>query len=96
MGLGVVHLPSNAVILVSQGASTLLGAIAMDTNLLHAAQQIYRSHIQLRPDVGEQSPRGVVIHRRTLRGDLIFSEYPILLPHELFIPVDVLDQQKAS
>lgn len=68
----------------------------MDTNLLQAARQIYHSHLQLRPDVSEQSPRGVVIHRRTLRGDLIFSEFPILLPHELFIPVDILDQRAVS
>jgi hypothetical protein len=39
----------------------------------------------------EQPPRGVVIHRRTLRGDLIFSEFPILLPQETFIPLQQLE-----
>lgn len=68
----------------------------MDTTVLQAARQIYHSHLQLRPDVGDQPPRGVVIHRRTLRGDLIFSEYPILLPHELFIPVDALNYQPQA
>lgn len=65
----------------------------METNLIKAARQIYEDHVQLRPDVAYQTPRGVVIHRSTLRGDLIFSDYPILLPHELFIPVDMLEAQ---
>jgi hypothetical protein len=63
----------------------------MEINVIKAAKQIYEDHVQLRPDVVIQSPRGVVIHRNTLRGDLIFSDYPILLPHELFIPVDMLE-----
>ncbi len=68
----------------------------MNSSLLQAARQIYESHVQLRPDVAFQSPRGVVIHPQTLRGDLIFSEYPILLPQELFIPIDVLDVELTS
>ena len=63
----------------------------MEINVIKAAKQIYEDHVQLRPDVVIQPPRGVVIHRNTLRGDLIFSDYPILLPHELFIPVDMLE-----
>ncbi len=65
----------------------------LDSSVLQAARQIYESHVQLRSNVSIQSPRGVVIHPHTLRGDLIFSEYPILLPHEMFIPIDVLDTQ---
>ncbi|MDX2273134.1 MAG: hypothetical protein NW237_14455 [Cyanobacteriota bacterium] len=68
----------------------------MDTTILQAARQIYQVHVQLRPDVAVQPPRGVVIHRSTLRGDLIFSDFPILLPHELFVPVDMLEFQAAS
>lgn len=67
----------------------------MDTAILQAAKQIYQSHVQLRPDMVE-SPRGVVIHPRTLRGDLIYSEYPILLPYELFIPLEMLEQSLAT
>ena len=63
----------------------------MEINVIKAAKQIYEDHVHLRPDVVIQPPRGVVIHRNTLRGDLIFSDYPILLPHELFIPVDMLE-----
>ncbi|MEN9224480.1 MAG: hypothetical protein Q6L60_11565 [Thermostichus sp. HHBFW_bins_43] len=64
----------------------------MDSALVQAARQIYQFHLQYRPDVLEQSPRGVVIHRRTLRGDLIFSDFPILLPQETFIPIQHLEQ----
>ncbi|MFS8868162.1 hypothetical protein [Synechococcus sp. H65.1] len=63
----------------------------MDSTLLQAARQIYQLHLQHRPEVVEQPPRGVVIHRRTLRGDLIFSEFPILLPQETFIPLQQLE-----
>ncbi len=65
----------------------------METTLLQAAQKIYRDHIQLRTDLAEQLPRGVVIHPHTLRGDLIFADIPILLPQEKFIPVDMLQIQ---
>ncbi|MGQ9838312.1 MAG: hypothetical protein ACUVRV_10190 [Cyanobacteriota bacterium] len=64
----------------------------MDSTLVQAARQIYQFHLRYRPDVLEQPPRGVVIHRRTLRGDLIFSEFPILLPQETFIPIQYLEQ----
>jgi hypothetical protein len=62
----------------------------MEATVIQAARQIYRFHLESRPDVSVQPPRGVVIHRRTLRGDLIFSDYPVLLPHELFIPMEQL------
>ncbi|MFQ3585474.1 MAG: hypothetical protein SNJ85_11210 [Cyanobacteriota bacterium] len=64
----------------------------MDSALVQAARQIYQFHLQYRPDVLEQPPRGVVIHRRTLRGDLIFSDFPVLLPQETFIPIQQLEQ----
>lgn len=67
----------------------------MEIDVMRAAKQIYEIHVQLRPDVAIQTPRGVVIHRDTLRGDLIFSDYPILLPHEMFIPVDMLEAQAS-
>lgn len=62
----------------------------MDTSVLQAAQQIFETHLQLRSEMAMQLPTGVVIHRYTMRGDLIFSEYPVLLPHELFVPMDLL------
>lgn len=65
----------------------------MDSTVLQAARQIYNFHVQLRPEVlSLQLPRGVVIHPQTLRGDLVFSPYPVLLPKELFVPRDMLEQ----
>ncbi|MEN9205664.1 MAG: hypothetical protein Q6J68_06255 [Thermostichales cyanobacterium SZTDM-1c_bins_54] len=60
----------------------------MDPKLIEAARRIYQHYQQQRPDVLALRPRGVAVHSRTLRGDLIFSEQPVLLPLERFIPLE--------
>jgi hypothetical protein len=41
-------------------------------------------------------PHGVAVHRKTLRGELIYSDYPVLLPNERFIPLYQLEIVAAS
>jgi hypothetical protein len=62
-----------------------------DPALVHAARKIYRTFIDVHPDVAED-PLGVAIDRYSYRGKLIFSRIPALLPQETFIPFEVFDR----
>ncbi|MEM9135729.1 MAG: hypothetical protein AAGB01_00055 [Cyanobacteria bacterium P01_F01_bin.42] len=55
--------------------------------LMGVAQDVYFTYYEAH---GEDSvaPLGVVVNRKTLRGQLIFTGEPIMLPHESFIPTD--------
>jgi hypothetical protein len=59
--------------------------------LVHAARKIYRTFMDVHPDVAEE-PLGVAIDRYSYRGKLIFNRIPALLPQELFIPFEVFDR----
>ncbi len=54
--------------------------------MLASARETYQAYCQIHIDA--QPPIGVAMDRNTGRGQLIFSEQPILLPHECFISVD--------
>jgi len=54
--------------------------------MLASARETYAAYCQIHVDA--QPPIGVAMDRNTGRGQLIFSEQPILLPHECFISVD--------
>lgn len=60
-----------------------------DSRLLQAARHIY-DHYRARLPQG-QMPQGVVIHRDTLRGDLVYAQQPVLLPQERFFPLHTLE-----
>jgi hypothetical protein len=62
----------------------------MDNRLIEAARRIYQHYQQQRPDMIALHPRGVAVHTKTLRGDLIFSDQPVLLPFERFVPLDLV------
>lgn len=61
----------------------------MTAEILQAAQSIYQSYYQTHSDAA-MAPLGVVVDQKTLRGQLIFTGQPILLPHECFIPTEQL------
>ncbi|NEQ84025.1 hypothetical protein BJP37_25375 [Moorena bouillonii PNG] len=62
----------------------------LDPTVLKAAKHIYRVYYEVHPYLDEQ-PSGVAIDRYTLRGKLIFSDRPILLPTECFVPLSQLE-----
>ncbi len=62
--------------------------------MLASARETYQAYCQIHVD--SQSPVGVAMDRNTGRGQLIFSEQPILLPHECFISVDDMEQDESS
>lgn len=68
----------------------------MDLRLVQAAREVYEVHRSRRPDLDGQMPHGVAVHRKTLRGELIYSDYPVLLPNERFIPLYQLEIVAAS
>jgi len=56
----------------------------LDTPLLAAAQSIYNLYQQVHGV--SPSPAGVAVNRQTLRGHVVFTPQPVLLPQECFIP----------
>ena len=57
--------------------------------ILQAAQTIYQTYYEAHGEAA-MTPLGVVVDRQSLRGQLIFTGQPILLPHECFIPLEQL------
>ncbi len=64
----------------------------IDPTLLRAARQIYRFYTEVTPNL-DRYPSGVVINRLTYRGKLVFSNQPILLPEEYFVPVNQIESE---
>lgn len=63
---------------------------AIDPTLLRAAGQIYRTYYEVNPNLVQRAT-GVVINQSTYRGMLLFSNQPILLPQEYFVPLTQLE-----
>lgn len=77
---------------VDPRASDIDFSVLLDPSLIRAARQIYRTYYEVHPDV-IQRPLGVAIDRYTLRGKLIFSGKPILLPQECFVPFSQIESE---
>jgi hypothetical protein len=78
------------VIYVSQSAdqssdSFDLEPITLAPGIVRAARNIYQAYADTHGT--KQVPIGVALDRYTLRGQLIFTSRPILLPHECFVPM---------
>ena len=67
-------------------------ALLHEPALLKAAGQIYRDHYENNSRM-VQRPIGVAINRITYRGKAIFSDKPILLPQETFIPSSDIESE---
>ncbi len=67
----------------------------MTVKLVGAAQEVYTHYYQAH---GENAvvPLGVVVDRKTLRGHLIFTGQPILLPQETFIPIEQISYSSSD
>ncbi|MDH6059398.1 hypothetical protein NWP17_02925 [Chrysosporum bergii ANA360D] len=62
----------------------------IDPALIRAAGQIYYIHCEVHPEIAGQ-PSGVAINQVTLRGKVIFTHQPVLLPQECFIPLSLIE-----
>ena len=67
----------------------------MTPQLVGAAQDVYFAYYRAH---GEKAmpPLGVVVDRKSLRGHLIFTGHPILLPQESFITTEQIGYGVAS
>jgi hypothetical protein len=66
-----------------------------DPSLLVAAQKIYSSYRKTHSE-NFRPPVGVVIHQETCRGQLVFRENPVLLPHERFVPFEQIEFTESN
>ncbi|WP_299411340.1 hypothetical protein [Acaryochloris sp. IP29b_bin.148] len=62
--------------------------------MLASARETYQAYCEIHVDA--QPPIGVAMDRNTGRGQLIFSEQPILLPQEFFISVAQIQAEDIS
>ncbi|TAE60137.1 MAG: hypothetical protein EAZ87_06905 [Nostocales cyanobacterium] len=62
----------------------------VDPAVIRAAGQIYYTYCEVHPEIAGQ-PSGVAISRLTYRGKVIFTQHPVLLPQECFIPLQQIE-----
>ncbi|BAW96785.1 hypothetical protein NIES970_17240 [[Synechococcus] sp. NIES-970] len=66
----------------------------IEPSVLRAAQQIYNQYAAVHP-VRFQYVTGVSINSQTLQGFVSFREHAVLLPQEVFVPVEQLMNYSA-
>lgn len=64
----------------------------LDPSVLRAARLIYRGYLEVHCEQ-MQRPLGIAISRVDHRGQVIFSQKPILLPGECFVPFEQIESQ---
>jgi hypothetical protein len=62
----------------------------VDPSVIRAAGQIYYTYCEVHPEIVGQAS-GVAISRLTYRGKVIFTQQPVLLPQECFIPLHQIE-----
>ncbi len=62
----------------------------IDPNVIRAAGHIYYTYCEVHPEIVGQ-PSGVAISRLTYRGKVIFTNRPVLLPQECFVPLHQIE-----
>jgi hypothetical protein len=54
-----------------------------DLSALNTARELYQTYLRIHAHKAQQ-PLGVVLHRISFRGKLLFRDAPVLLPEEYF------------
>ncbi|NCO74232.1 MAG: hypothetical protein GW795_09140 [Cyanobacteria bacterium] len=62
----------------------------VDPNILKSAKEIYSTYCHFHVKLAKP-PIGVAIDKKTHRGQLLFTQRPILLPWENFIPMNKIE-----
>ncbi|MBW4563182.1 MAG: hypothetical protein KME32_18945 [Mojavia pulchra JT2-VF2] len=62
----------------------------VDPAVIRAAGKIYYTLCEVHPEVAGQ-PTGVAINRTNHRGKVIFTNHPVLLPEECFVPLSQIE-----
>jgi hypothetical protein len=61
-----------------------------DPALLKAASKIYYTYCEVHPEMAGHIS-GVAISRVTYRGKVIFTQHPVILPQECFVPLNQIE-----
>lgn len=64
----------------------------IDPSLLKAARKVYRAYGETHPNMVKR-PTGVVVNQFTYQSYIIFSQQPILLPDEYFVPLSQIESE---
>ena len=67
-------------------------ALLLTPSLQKIAKLLYRTYLETHPDQ-VRCPLGVVVSPITYRAGLIFSQQPILLPGEFFVPLELIESK---
>ncbi|NES01969.1 MAG: hypothetical protein F6K22_03480 [Okeania sp. SIO2F4] len=67
-------------------------ALLLTPSLQKLAKLLYRTYLETHPDQ-VRPPLGVAISPVSYRAGLIFSQQPILLPGEFFVPVEFIESK---
>ena len=62
----------------------------LDPSIIQAARKVYATYLSIYTKFNKQ-PFGVVMNKKTFRGQLIFRDRPILLPEESFVPISHIE-----
>ncbi|MBD2432291.1 MULTISPECIES: hypothetical protein [Fischerella] len=62
----------------------------IDPAVIRAAGKIYYTYCEVHPEMAGQAS-GVAINRDTHRGKVIFTNQPVLLPAECFVPLNQIE-----
>lgn len=68
--------------------------VLIDPALLRVARQIYHEYCQSHPDAAKR-PSGVAVNQVTYQGKILFSNRPVLLPQECFIPASQIESEAS-
>jgi hypothetical protein len=71
-----------------------LEPIMLSPVIVKAAKAIYEIHLETHGS--RRTPVGIAIDRYTYRGQPLFCEQPILLPHECFVPLQEINLLEAE
>lgn len=64
----------------------------IDPALMKAAHKAYRAYCEAHPSTAKR-PTGVAVNQVNYQGKVIFSNHPVLLPQEYFIPISQLESE---
>lgn len=72
-----------------EGRNSNVERSKIDPGMIRIAKQAYRDYLEAAP-FHAHSPLGVVVSRNDGRCKLVHSQL-ILLPHEVFVPIELID-----
>ncbi len=74
---------------INQTMSNLNQALPRGVSAVESARDTYERYCATH--IEPQQPLGVAVDRNTNRGQIIFSERPVLLPHETFVSLSQIE-----